>query len=53
MRLRSERAELWTDVQSEKLGEVAAEFDAMHSVERAVRVGSVRSHHRAGALRRT
>ena len=29
------------DVRSEKLGEVAAEFDAVHSIERAQRVGSV------------
>ena len=29
------------DVRSEKLGELAAEFDAIHSVQRAVEVGSV------------
>jgi hypothetical protein len=40
-RLRSERAALWDSVHSEKLGELAAEFDAVHSVERAVEVGSV------------
>jgi hypothetical protein len=34
---------LWADVLSEKRGEFAAEFDATHSVERAVRVGSVRA----------
>ncbi len=28
-------------MRSEKLGELAAEFDAIHSVERAVEVGSV------------
>ncbi len=28
-------------VRAEKLGEVAAEFDAAHSIERAQRVGSV------------
>jgi acetyl-CoA carboxylase carboxyltransferase component len=39
--LRSDRAELWDLVHSEKLGEMAAEFDAVHSVERAVEVGSV------------
>jgi acetyl-CoA carboxylase carboxyltransferase component/biotin carboxyl carrier protein len=39
--LRSERAELWDQVHSEKLGELAAEFDTAHSVERAVEVGSV------------
>jgi len=43
VRLRSQRAELWADVLSEKRGELAAEFDTTHSVERAVRVGSVRS----------
>jgi acetyl-CoA carboxylase carboxyltransferase component len=39
--LRSEREELWETVHSEKLGEMAAEFDAVHSVERAVEMGSV------------
>ena len=28
-------------VRAQMLGEVAAEFDAMHSIERAVQVGSV------------
>ena len=40
-RLRAEREERWADVRSEKLGELAAEFDGIHSVERAVEVGSV------------
>ena len=40
-RLRSELTELRTAVRSEKLGEVAAEFDAVHSIDRAVKVGSV------------
>jgi acetyl/propionyl-CoA carboxylase alpha subunit/acetyl-CoA carboxylase carboxyltransferase component len=40
-RLRSELTELRVAVRSEKLGEVAAEFDAVHSIERAVKVGSV------------
>ncbi|MGZ6674176.1 MAG: hypothetical protein ACXVFM_17690, partial [Solirubrobacteraceae bacterium] len=31
----------WSDVLAEKRGEFAAEFDAAHSVERAVRMGSV------------
>jgi acetyl-CoA carboxylase carboxyltransferase component len=31
----------YAEVRSEKLGELAAEFDAIHSVERAVEVGSV------------
>ena len=40
-RLRAERAELWNAVLSEKRGEFATEFDRVHSVERAVRMGSV------------
>jgi acetyl-CoA carboxylase carboxyltransferase component len=32
---------LYAEVRSEKLGELAAEFDAIHSVSRAVEVGSV------------
>jgi acetyl/propionyl-CoA carboxylase alpha subunit/acetyl-CoA carboxylase carboxyltransferase component len=40
-RLIAELAEVRTAVRSEKLGEVAAEFDAVHSIERAVKVGSV------------
>jgi hypothetical protein len=40
-RLRAERETRWTEVRSEKLGELASEFDAVHSVERAVEVGSV------------
>jgi hypothetical protein len=38
---RAELAELRETVRNEKLGEVAAEFDAIHSVERARAVGSV------------
>ena len=30
-----------TSVRAEKLGEVAAEFDKIHSIRRAVEVGSV------------
>ena len=41
-RLRAEHAVLWTTVLSEQRGALAAEFDAVHSVERAVRMGSVR-----------
>ena len=37
----SERDARWAEVRSEKLGELAAEFDAIHSVQRAVEVGSV------------
>src|SRR5665647_777573 len=39
--LRSDLAQLRASVRSEKLSEVAAEFDAIHSIERAVKVGSV------------
>ena len=42
---------LWTAVRSEKLGELAAEFDAVHSVERAVEVGSVDADRPAAELR--
>ena len=41
VRRRAELAELAELVRTEKLGEVAAEFDAVHSVERARDVGSV------------
>ena len=40
-RLRADLAELRRAVRSEKLGEVAAEFDGIHSIARAVGVGSV------------
>ena len=40
-RLRAERAELWERVHSEKQGALAAKFDSVHSVERAVEMGSV------------
>ncbi len=40
-RLRAELAEVRAAVRSEKLGEVADEFDDVHSVERALRVGSI------------
>jgi acetyl/propionyl-CoA carboxylase alpha subunit/acetyl-CoA carboxylase carboxyltransferase component len=40
-RLRAELGELRAAVRSEKLGEVAGEFDGVHSIDRAVRVGSV------------
>jgi acetyl-CoA carboxylase carboxyltransferase component len=39
--LAAELNSLWHEVRTEKLGEVAAEFDAVHSVERARTVGSV------------
>ncbi|GAA3523592.1 biotin carboxylase N-terminal domain-containing protein [Amycolatopsis ultiminotia] len=37
----AELAEVQASVRAEKLGEVAAEFDRVHSIERAVQVGSV------------
>ncbi|MBA3797531.1 MAG: ATP-grasp domain-containing protein [Geodermatophilaceae bacterium] len=40
-RLRVELADLRTDVRSEKLGEVADEFEDVHNIERAREVGSV------------
>jgi acetyl-CoA carboxylase carboxyltransferase component len=40
-RMRAERETLWDAVLSEKRGRFAAEFDAIHSVERAVEMGSV------------
>ena len=40
-RLRGELDELRAAVRSEKLGEVAQEFDRIHSIERALEVGSV------------
>src|SRR5690606_3329736 len=39
--LTTELAQLRAAVRAEKLGEVAAEFDAVHSIQRAVEVGSV------------
>jgi acetyl-CoA carboxylase carboxyltransferase component/biotin carboxyl carrier protein len=40
-RLRAERAEQWDAVLSATRGEFATEFDRVHSVERAVSVGSI------------
>jgi acetyl/propionyl-CoA carboxylase alpha subunit/acetyl-CoA carboxylase carboxyltransferase component len=39
--LRAQLAQVLEQVRSEKLGEVAAEFDAVHTIERARSVGSV------------
>ena len=50
-RLRAERSKLWDRVHSEKQGELAAEFDSVHSVERAVEMGSVSSIIPPAALR--
>jgi acetyl-CoA carboxylase carboxyltransferase component len=41
-RLRASLADVTAAVRSEKLGEVASEFDEVHSVERALQMGSVR-----------
>ncbi len=40
-RLRTQAAELFKTIQSEKLGEVADEFDRVHSVQRALKVGAL------------
>ena len=50
-RFRAERAALWDDVLAEKRKEFADRFDEVHSVERAVRVGSVTSIVSAASLR--
>jgi acetyl-CoA carboxylase carboxyltransferase component len=50
-RLRAELNDVRAAVRSEKLGEVATEFDGIHSVERAMRVGSVHAIIPAGSLR--
>jgi acetyl-CoA carboxylase carboxyltransferase component len=50
-RLRAERSALWDQVHAEKQGELAAQFDSVHSVERAVEMGSVRSIIPPAALR--
>ncbi|MEV0609930.1 carboxyl transferase domain-containing protein [Polymorphospora rubra] len=49
--LTAELDELRTSVRAEKLGEVAAEFDRVHNIQRAVEVGSVDAVIRAAELR--
>jgi acetyl-CoA carboxylase carboxyltransferase component len=49
--LRSELTALRAAVRSEKLGEVAAEFEAVHDIERARRMGSVHAIIPAAELR--
>jgi acetyl-CoA carboxylase carboxyltransferase component len=49
--LRAQLATLRTAVRSEKLGEVAAEFEAVHDIERARRMGSVHAIIPAAELR--
>ncbi|MFE0114900.1 biotin carboxylase N-terminal domain-containing protein [Amycolatopsis sp. NPDC059019] len=49
--LTAELAETQSSVRAEKLGEVAAEFDRVHSIQRAVEVGSVDAIISAAELR--
>ncbi|MGV8973596.1 MAG: biotin carboxylase N-terminal domain-containing protein [Rhodoglobus sp.] len=49
--LATDLAQLRSTVRVEKLGEVAAEFDSIHSIQRAVKVGSVDAVISAGELR--
>jgi acetyl-CoA carboxylase carboxyltransferase component len=49
--LNAKLAELHTSVRAEKLSEVAAEFDRVHSIQRAVEVGSVDAIISASELR--
>jgi acetyl/propionyl-CoA carboxylase alpha subunit/acetyl-CoA carboxylase carboxyltransferase component len=49
--LRAERATRWDEVRAEKLGEFATKFDAVHSIKRAVRMGSVSAIVDPAALR--
>jgi acetyl/propionyl-CoA carboxylase alpha subunit/acetyl-CoA carboxylase carboxyltransferase component len=50
-RLRARRAALWEETLAEKRRAFAARFDQTHSIERAVRMGSVRSVIELRALR--
>jgi acetyl-CoA carboxylase carboxyltransferase component len=50
-RLRTERAALFETVRAEKMGELAAKFDSIHSIQRAVEVGSVSGIVSAAGLR--
>ncbi len=49
--LNAQLAEVQTSVRAEKLGEVASEFDRVHSIQRAVDVGSVDAIISAAELR--
>lgn len=51
VKLRNQWQEVYQSVYSEKLGEVAEEFDTIHSIERAQRVGSVNTIIPAARLR--
>jgi acetyl/propionyl-CoA carboxylase alpha subunit/acetyl-CoA carboxylase carboxyltransferase component len=50
-RLRAELASVWPAVHADKLGQVADEFDRVHSIERAHQVGSVHAIVPAARLR--
>ena len=50
-RLRAELTSLLDTVRAEKMGELAAKFDSIHSIQRAVEVGSVNSIVAASDLR--
>jgi len=50
-RLRASRAALWEEVLAENRREFAERFDRVHSIERAVRVGSVKSVIEPASLR--
>jgi len=50
-RLRAELTTLLDTVRAEKMGELAAKFDSIHSIQRAVEVGSVNSIVAASDLR--
>jgi hypothetical protein len=50
-RLRGELGTLLDKVRAEKMGELAAKFDSIHSIQRAVEVGSVSSIVAAAELR--
>jgi hypothetical protein len=50
-RLRAELASVWPTVYAEKLGQLADEFDRLHSIERARSVGSVHDIVPAARLR--
>jgi acetyl-CoA carboxylase carboxyltransferase component len=49
--LSAQLAEVQSAVRAEKLGEVAAEFDRVHNIQRAVKVGSVDAIISAAELR--
>ncbi len=49
--IRDERTALWEEVRSQKLGELADEFDRAHSVDRALAMGSISRIVPPGTLR--